>query len=140
MSARTPAEVILVAHGEPADQSPEHLGRIRDAVTGAKVLLVAPARPVAGERWIIDLDARASQARSRLQLWIAALAGHASAISAQVGDADPRMAASDARRELPTAQILDAPGAEPTRPAGPGRPMRLAGRAGLMPVPAAAGR
>ena len=66
MPAPTPTDVILVARGEPADQSPEHLGRIREAVTDASVLLVAPALPVLGERWIIDLDARASQARSRL--------------------------------------------------------------------------
>ena len=140
MSAPTPTDVILVARGEPADQSPEQLGRIREAVSDATVLLVAPALPVAGERWIIDLDARASQARSPLQRWIAALADHAAAVEAEVGDADPRMAARDARRELPTAQIIDAPGAEPERPATPGRLMQLVERYGLMPAPVAAAR
>ena len=140
MFAPTPTDVILVARGEPADQSPEHLGRIREAVTDAKVLLVAPALPVAGERWIIDLDARAAQARSRLQHWFAALADHVSAVDAEAGDADPRMAARDARRERPTAQLIDAPGAEAERTVTPGRLMRLIERYGLMPAPVAAGR
>jgi hypothetical protein len=64
MTAPTPTEVILVARGEPADQSPEQLRRIRDAVTEANVLLVAPALPVPGERWIVDLEP-ASRRRAR---------------------------------------------------------------------------
>jgi hypothetical protein len=139
-STPTPTDVILVASGEPADQSPEQLGRIRDAVTDANVLLVAPALPVVGERWIVDRDARATQARSRLQHWIAALADQASAIATEVGDADPRIAASDARRARPTAQIIDALAAEPARRAAPGRLMRLVERYRLMPAPVAAAR
>jgi hypothetical protein len=71
--------VILVAGGESADQSPEQLRRIRDAVT-------------------------------------------------------------DARRELPTAQIIDAPAAEPHGTAASGLLMRLAERYARMPGPVAAGR
>ena len=140
MFAPTPTDVILVSRGEPADVSLEHLGRIREAVTDANVLLVAPALPVPGERWIIDLDARASQARSRLQQWITALADHASPVAAEVGDADPRMAARDARRARPTAQIIDAPRAEAERGVTPGRLMRLIERYGPTPAPVAAGR
>ena len=139
MPASTPTDVILVARGEPADQSPEQLRRIRDAVTDATVLLVAPALPVPGERWIVDLDARESQARSRLERWFGALADHASAIEAEVGDADPRAAAGDARRELPPRRSSThrrRSGAH--RRAGP--LMRLVERYGLMPVPVAAGR
>jgi hypothetical protein len=140
MPAPTPNHVILVARGEPTDQSPERLGQICDAVSDANVLLVAPTLPIPGERWIVDLDARASQARSRLQRWIVALADQASAIEAELGDADPRMAAIDAHREFPAAQIIDVPAAEPKRTAAPGLLMRLAERYGLMPDPVAAGR
>jgi hypothetical protein len=140
MSAQAPSHVIVVTRSEPADQPCEQLRRIRDAVTDANVLLVAPALPVPGERWIVDLDARESQARARLQRWIGALAGHASAIEAQVGDADPGTAVTDARRELPAARVVDAPAAAREQTAGPGRLMRLAERYGLMPASVAAGR
>jgi hypothetical protein len=140
MPAAIPPHVILVAEGEPADQPLERLRRIRDSVTDANVLLVAPVLPIPGERWIVDLDARASQARSRVQRWIVALADHASAVEAEVGDADPRMALSDARREFPDAQIISAPAVEPQRTAGPGQLLRLVECYGLMPVPVAFGR
>jgi hypothetical protein len=139
MTAPTPTEVILVARGEPADQSPEQLRRIRDAVTEANVLLVAPALPVPGERWIVDLDARESQARSRAERWFAALADRASVIEAEIGDADLRAAVADARRLLPSAQIVDAPAAERERTAEPRHLMRLADRYGLMPASPAVG-
>ena len=132
--------VILIAGDDPGAQSPERLHEIRAAVTDANVLLVAPALPVSGERWIIDLDARASQARSRLQRWAAALADDASAVEATVGDADPRQAAVDARREFPAARIVDAPAEEPERFTAPRRLMRLIGRYGFVPAPVAAGR
>ena len=67
------------------------------------------------------------------------LADHTVAIAAQVGDANPRMAVADARRELPTARIIDAP-AQPERVATPGPLMRLIERYALMPAPVAAGR
>jgi hypothetical protein len=138
MPASTPNNVILVARGEPADQSPEQLRRIRDAVTDANVLLVAPALPVPGERWIVDLDARESQARSRVECWFGALADHASLIeAAEIGDANPRAAVADAQRLLPAAQIVDAP--EREGDAEPGRLMRLVERYGLVPAPPAVG-
>ena len=140
MPALTLTDVILVASGEPADLSPGQLRRIRDAVTDAKVLLVAPALPIAGERWIVDLDARAEQARSRLQRWFGALTDHASAIEAEIGDPDPRAAVADARRLMPVAQIVDAPARDRERSAEPGRLMRLAERYGLMPAPPVVGR
>jgi hypothetical protein len=140
MPAPTPNHVILVARGEPTDQSPERLRQIRDAVTDAHVLLVAPTLAIPGERWIIDLDARASQARSRLQRWIMALADHASAIEAELGDPDPRMAAIDARRAFPAAHVIDAAAAELERSPAPGLLTRLAERYGLMPAPVVAGR
>ena len=142
MPALTPTEVILVTSGEPADLSPGQLRRIRDAVTDAKVLLVAPALPIAGERWIVDLDARAEQARSRLQRWFGALTDHASVIEAEIGDPDPRAAVGDARRLMPAAQIVDAPARDRDRErsAEPGRLMRLAERYGLMPAPPLVGR
>jgi hypothetical protein len=139
MTAPIATDVILVARGEPADQSAEQLRRIRDAVTDANVLLVAPALPVPGERWIVDLDARESRARTRVERWFAALADDASLIESEIGDADPRAAVADARRLLPAAQIVDAPAAERERTAEPGRLMRLAERYGLMPAPPVVG-
>jgi hypothetical protein len=140
MSVPSHTDIILIASGEPAEQSPEHLARIHDAATDARVVLVAPALPVPGERWIADRDARASQARGRVQRWSAVLAGPAVALAAEVGDADPRLAAADARRELPAAQIIDAPAPAPRKPAAPGRLMRLIERYGRVPVPLLTGR
>ena len=140
MSAPSPTDVILIVCGEPADQSPEHLARIHDTVTDAKVELVAPALAIPGERWIVDLDARASHARSRLQRWSAMLAHHAVAIASEVGDPDPCTAAGDARRELPTAQIIHAPAGVAEGSATPDRLMRLIERYGRMPVPVVTGR
>jgi hypothetical protein len=140
MSVPSPIDSILIVCGEPADQSPEHLARILDTVTDAKVVLVAPALPVTGERWIVDLAARASRARSRLQRWSAVLADHAVAIASEVGDADPRAVAGDARRELPTAQVIYAPAAVAEGTATPDRLMLLIERYGRMPVPVVTGR
>lgn len=137
MPAPKSTDVILVARGEPIDQPPERLRRLRTTVTNANVLLVAPALALPGEGWIVDLAARASRARTRLQRWIDALADDASAIQVEIGDADPRCALADARREHPRARVIDAPPAETERASEPGRLMRLAERYGL--VPAAAG-
>jgi hypothetical protein len=68
------------------------------------------------------------------------LADHAVAIASEVGDADPRLAAGDARRELPTAQIIHAPAAVAEGTATPDRLMRLIERYGRMPVPVVTGR
>ena len=140
MPVPAPSDVILIVCGEPADQSPEHLARIHDAVTAAKVVLVSPALPLPGERWIADRDARAAQARSRLERWSAVLARHAVAIAAEVGDADPRLAAGDARRERPAAQIIDAPAAVRGERPAPGRPVQLGERYGRLPATLATGR
>jgi len=140
MPVPTPADVVLIVCGDPADQSSEHLARIHAAATDAKVVLVAPALPVPGERWIADRDARASEAHGRLQRWSAVLAAPASAIAAEIGDADPRLAAADARRELPAAQVIDAPAAEPRERVAPGRSAQLAGRYGRVPAPLVTGR
>jgi hypothetical protein len=60
-------------------------------------------------------------------------------IEAEIGDADLRAAVADARRLLPSAQIVDAPAAERERTAEPGHLMRLADRYGLMPASPAVG-
>jgi hypothetical protein len=117
MTTSAPTSVIVVARDEPDEQ----LSQLRELVAGANVLLVAPALPVPGERWIIDLDARAAQARSRLQQWTVALAGHAATIEGEVGDADPRLAVADARRALPAARVVDAAASRRERPAPRGR-------------------
>jgi hypothetical protein len=134
------AQVLVVARGEPTDQRPDELRRIREAVAGANVLLVAPALPVPGERWIVDLDAREARTRSRVERWIGALADHASKIATEIGDADPRVAVADALREFPLARVIDAGGPGPESSGEPGRLTWLAERYGLMPGALAAGR
>jgi hypothetical protein len=55
--------VVVVVDGDfPGAGHPE-ARRVIDAVSGARALVVAPAGPVAGERWVVDLSARAEQAR-----------------------------------------------------------------------------
>jgi hypothetical protein len=117
--------IVVIADGEPPAPHDPASHALVDAVRGAHVLVVAPASPVPGERWIVDLDAREAQARRRLQAWVAAVAGHATAVETEVGDPSPRLALADARRAFrPHAVVGTAP---PSRPA-PRRPrLRLAG-------------
>jgi hypothetical protein len=75
---------------------------------GAEVLVVAPARPVAGERWIIDLDARRARARANLASWVDALVDEAASVRGEIGDASPRLAVADALAAFPADEYLDA--------------------------------
>lgn len=52
--------LVLVDGPFPGDQH-YRAGLILARAQGADVLVVAPTLPVAGERWIIDLDAREAQ-------------------------------------------------------------------------------
>ena len=74
----------------------------------ADVLLVAPALPVAGERWIIDLDARRAGARANLASWVAALVDDASSVQGEIGDESPRLAVADALEGFAADEYLDA--------------------------------
>ena len=86
---------------------------------GAEVLVVAPALPVPGERWIIDLDARQAQARANLRSWLEALAREAASVQGEVGAETPRLAVADALDAFPADEYLDA-----RLPAGPSPPWR----------------
>ena len=77
-----------------------------DAVADGHVLVVAPAGPVAGERWIVDLSARRAQAEDRLRGWATMLARHASELELEVGDENPRLALSDARGAFPADAVI----------------------------------
>lgn len=84
-------------------------------VAGADVLVVVPAGPVPGERWIADRTARDRQARRRIAEWTAALAPHARRVAGEVGDPSRRLAEADARAAFaPHAVIVRGPG-EPVR-------------------------
>jgi hypothetical protein len=89
--------VVVVGDGDfPGAEHPE-ARRVIDAVSGARALVVAPAGPVAGERWVVDLSARAEQARRRLDDWWSALAPHVCTVDVAVGDASATLAAADAQ-------------------------------------------
>jgi len=124
MRAEHHHRVVVVADGEPPAPHDPVARELVAAVSGALVLVVAPASAVPGERWVVDLDAREAQARRRAGAWAATIATHASAVETEVGDASPRLAIADARRAFrPHAVVASAP---PSRPA-PRRPrLRLA--------------
>jgi hypothetical protein len=120
--------IIVLADRDPAMLDAHERQRLEDAVADGHVLVVAPAGPVAGERWIVDLSARRAQAEDRLRGWATMLARHASELELEVGDANPRLALSDARGPSPAdAVIRFAPLAEAAVRSG-APPARLPGR------------
>jgi hypothetical protein len=62
----------------------------------AEVLVVAPALPIPGERWIIDLDARRARARANLTSWTDALGDEAASVQGE--SAHPGLGARRASR------------------------------------------
>jgi hypothetical protein len=86
---------------------------------GAEVLVIAPALPVPGERWIIDLDARQAQARAHLASWVEALADTAASVRGEVGAESPSLAVADALAAFAADEYLDA-----RLPAAPSPPRR----------------
>lgn len=89
-------------HGD--DRASLVLARAR----GAEALVVAPTLPVAGERWVIDLDARESRARANLRSWVDALAGQAASVRGELGDENPDLAVADALDGFAADEFLDA--------------------------------
>jgi hypothetical protein len=104
-SPRTP-RVLVIAAVDPAAAGPAALAEVAAAVAGREALVVAPAGPVAGERWVVDLTARAVDAHERAAAWAAALAPHAAGVRGEAGDASPRLAAEDARRAFGPDHVL----------------------------------
>lgn len=112
--------LVLVDGPFPGDQH-YRAGLILARAQGADVLVVAPTLPVAGERWIIDLDAREAQARANLQSWTEALSGRAERVRGAIGDESPRLAVADAldgfaADEYLDAWVLERPSPAPRRP------------------------
>jgi hypothetical protein len=103
----------------------------------ADVLLVAPALPVAGERWIIDLDARRARARANLASWVDALVDEAASVRGEIGDASPRLAVADALDGFGAGEYLDA--RRPAHRPPPPRPALERLRELFAPAPAASG-
>ena len=99
--------LVLVGGPYPGDQQ-DRAGLIQARARGADVLLVAPTLPVAGERWVIDLDAREAQASANLHSWIDGLADQAESIDGEIGDESPRLAVADALDGFAADECLDA--------------------------------
>jgi hypothetical protein len=104
----TPSQtpVILLAGRECAGSHDPALDHIAHSVRGNDVHVVAPASPLAGERWLVDVAAREQDARRRLESWTSVLALYASRVDGEVGDENPRLALADARRELGDDAVL----------------------------------
>ncbi len=132
--------IILLADRDVTTLDAHQLDGLNNTVADVHVLVVAPAGPVAGERWIVDLTARRARAEERLNDWATMLTRHVRELELEVGDQSPRLALSDARRAFrPDDVIALAPLAEPSarsgRPLSP-RPGRSehAGAARTLPI------
>jgi hypothetical protein len=121
---------LIVADGD-VDQTASHVAA---SVAGDDVWIVAPAGPVAGERWIVDVQAREANARRRLDAWMSVLSPRAWRVGGEIGDANVRLAVGDARAVFDADDVIHV-----RRVAEPARPARRAGRALRWPVAAYAG-
>ena len=88
--------VVVLADREADALSVSDRRLLAAAAAASQVLIVAPAGPVSGERWVIDLAVRRARAQERLEAWAALLAPHARRVRSEVGDATPRCALADA--------------------------------------------
>ena len=115
-SSRTPTRrIIVLADRDVTTLDTEQLERLNNAVADGHVLIVAPAGPVAAERWIVDLTARRQRAEDRLNDWATMLTRQARQLEIEVGDESARLALADARRAFrPEVVIALAPLAEPS--------------------------
>ena len=136
-TGRTRRRLVVLVGGPFPGHRHYRAGLILARAEGAHVLVVAPTLPVAGERWIIDLDAREAQARANVGSWIDALADRAESVRGEIGNESPRRAAADAVDGFAADEYLDA-----LVPGGPSpgerRPFERL-RDLLTPVPAAQG-
>ncbi len=90
-----------------ADDDPEHAAPgLAASVTQGDVFVVAPAGPVAGERWIVDVGAREASSRRRLEAWESSLTPLAWRVTGEIGDADTRLAVSDARAVFEADEVI----------------------------------
>jgi hypothetical protein len=60
----TPRRLLVLVGGPFPGSQDDRAGLILARARGAEVLVVAPALPIPGERWTVDLDARKAQARA----------------------------------------------------------------------------
>ncbi len=127
--------VVVVVDGDfPGAGHPE-ARRVIDAVSGGHTLLVAPAGPVPGERWVVDLSARAEQARRRLDGWSSALTPHALTVDVEIGDASPILAAADARHAFSADTVVATHTAKPAEARPRGWASAFARLSGVKPRP-----
>lgn len=105
-----PPLTVILADRDVDALDAHDLRRLTDAASDGHVVLVAPAGPVEGERWIVDLTARRAHAQGRLEAWSAVLAPYARSIATETGDACPRRALANACDEhRPAAALALAP-------------------------------
>jgi hypothetical protein len=108
----TPRRLLVLVGGPFPGSQDDRAGLILARARGAEVLVVAPALPIPGERWTVDLDARKAQARANLRSWTDALADQAECVHGEVGDESPRLAVSDALDGFAADEYLDGLGLE----------------------------
>ena len=82
----TQTHLIVLAEREYAGDHDPELRRIADAARGRHVRVVAPAGPIPGEHWLVDITAREQDARRRIKSWTLALAPFAATVDGEVGD------------------------------------------------------
>jgi hypothetical protein len=124
-----PRRTLILADGD-VNETASHVAA---SVSGDDVWVVAPAGPVAGERWIVDVRAREVNARRRLEAWMSVLATRAWRVGGEIGDANVRLAVGDARAVFDADLVIHVRPGEAARPAG------RAGRAHRWPAAAYAG-
>lgn len=115
-TATPEARVLLVVDAPFRADDPDHL-RALDAVAGREAHVLTAARAIDGERWIIDLTARAEAASERLDTWRDPVSRRARSTTLGIGDANVTAAISDARRALGDVEIVRTP--PECRPAEP---------------------
>lgn len=100
-------QLLVLVDGPFPGLQHERAALIAARAQAADVLVVAPALPVPGERWIIDLEARRAQAGANLRSWSEALAGEAESVQGEIGDESPRLAVADALEGFAADEYLD---------------------------------
>jgi hypothetical protein len=119
-----PRRLLVLVGGRFPGSQDDRAGLILARARGAEVLVVAPTLPIAGERWIIDLDAREAQAHANLQSWIDALADPAETVRGEIGDENSQLAVADALAGFAADEYLDAR-VRDHRPPAPRQHLRL---------------
>jgi hypothetical protein len=107
-TAQPPRRLLVLVDGAFPGRDDFRARWIAARARHADVLVVSPALPLPGERWIIDLGARRARARADLQGWLDALADEAASVQGEIGDETPSLAVADALDGFAADEYLDA--------------------------------